>query len=289
MNCVGVFVDDFSLLYRLVALLKEEDLPFVVVERWEELPDDAGVVITTPAMEKNMEASSGGVEREVITVSGEEDLWVAVLKAAHMVEGGRGFVNIFVGVDPGKRPGVAVVGDGDLLRVFQTSHPDDVVGVVRGVAEAFVCRSLVVRVGHGDIPRRNRIINALLGDGFVVELVDETGTSHGTRNTHVEAAEMIARTRGVRVSRPLPINPTEGELREIQRRSRIASGGRFTIGRELARSVAVGDIELEDAVRLHESRSAGNARHPVGGDAVGNEIGGKKRVKKKNIGPGDFS
>jgi hypothetical protein len=44
------------------------------------------------------------------------------------------------------------------------------------------------------------------------------------------------------------VKPTPGELRDIQRLSRIESKGSVTIASELAESVARGEITLTDAI-----------------------------------------
>ena len=45
------------------------------------------------------------------------------------------------------------------------------------------------------------------------------------------------------------LEPTNGDLKEIQRQSRILSLGELTISTELARMVACGDLSLEDAIK----------------------------------------
>lgn len=44
------------------------------------------------------------------------------------------------------------------------------------------------------------------------------------------------------------VRPSDGEIREIQRRSRIRSSGRITISKELARQVATGEKEMDEAI-----------------------------------------
>jgi len=105
-----------------------------------------------------------------------------------------------------------------------------------------------VRIGHGDPTNRNRILNALARDRLRVEIVDEAGTTHRTPQPDVDAAIDIARTPGRRVQPPFEIRPTPGEVREIQRRSRLESGGLVTISSELAGAVARGDFSLEEAI-----------------------------------------
>ena len=44
------------------------------------------------------------------------------------------------------------------------------------------------------------------------------------------------------------LQPTEGEVKELQRRSRIKSQGRVTISSDLARKVALGELTLAEAI-----------------------------------------
>src|SRR5207248_2886198 len=72
--------------------------------------------------------------------------------------------------------------------------------------------------------------------------------THRTPQPDVDAAIDIARTPGRRVQPPFEIRPTPGEVREIQRRSRLESGGLVTISSELAGAGARGDFSLEEAI-----------------------------------------
>ena len=73
----------------------------------------------------------------------------------------------------------------------------------------------------------------------------------GSRHDHVSAAHAICTKEGVPVTERLQVIPTEGEVREIQRRSRSISEGRLTIPSQIARAVAVGRLTLSEAVELH--------------------------------------
>ena len=56
----------------------------------------------------------------------------------------------------------------------------------------------------------------------------------------------------------MQLNPSEGEIKEIQRRSRSTSGGRVTIPKSLAKAVAVGRMDIYEAVQRHASISEFN-------------------------------
>ena len=108
---------------------------------------------------------------------------------------------------------------------------------------------LIIKIGDGSPTIRNRIVNCCLSRNLSVELVDERRTSFGLpRHHHHSAAVRIANMEGVNVEAKLSLEPTEGELRELQRRSRTVSEGRLTISSNLAKAVAVGRLTMEEAL-----------------------------------------
>ena len=54
---------------------------------------------------------------------------------------------------------------------------------------------------------------------------------------------------GERVNEIRKLKPTTGDLKEIQRQSRIQSSGGITISTELARMVACGEITMDEAIK----------------------------------------
>ncbi|MCH7660925.1 MAG: hypothetical protein IH933_10215, partial [Euryarchaeota archaeon] len=111
----------------------------------------------------------------------------------------------------------------------------------------------LVRIGDGARLRGATIINAL--DDVRIELVDETGTTPslgtGTRGMgDVLAATNIARLEGEAIKRR-EIEPTDGELTTIKRRSREQSSENREIDTELARRVAHGELTIEEALAEH--------------------------------------
>ena len=107
-----------------------------------------------------------------------------------------------------------------------------------------------VKVGDGAPLIRDRIINQLILAGIKTIQVSEYKTSSGSRvKTHLHAATRIALMSGVLVYKLRELNPTEGDLKEIQRQSRILSSGNLTISTDLAMLVACGEISIEDAIK----------------------------------------
>jgi hypothetical protein len=106
----------------------------------------------------------------------------------------------------------------------------------------------VARIGHGDRTNRNRIMRTIWDLVDEIELVDETGTTQRTLAPDIDAAKRIAMAKGQRVEVAPEVEPTAGELRDIQRLSRIESEGSVTISSDLASAVAKGEMTLRQAV-----------------------------------------
>ncbi len=241
---LGVLTEDFRLYHDLVAALKARDLSFVSLSFSRRIPDSVGVVLTSAAEAARVRS------RRVVVV---DDIDIAIGKALQLLRGKSEWRELLVGVDPGREPGVAILGDGELLEARLASSPEAVGDVVRRALQTYPAHEVRVRVGHGDPTNRNRVLNSLASDSLRVEIVDEAGTTRRTPQPDLDAAIDIARTPGVRVQGPFEIRPTPGEVREIQRRSRLGSGGQVTISTALAEAVARGEVSLEEAIR-HQRR-----------------------------------
>jgi hypothetical protein len=172
----------------------------------------------------------------------------AVDEALARVRGTDG--RIVVGIDPGDRPGIAVLAGDDVVAAFQVPI-DDAAAVVEREIEGAV--DPVVRIGDGARLQAGRIVDSL--SDVRVELVDETGsTPHvgtGARGMgDVLAAVNIARREGDPVT-AREVEPTAGELTAIKAASRERSVDNREITAALARRVAAGELTLEEALDVH--------------------------------------
>lgn len=241
---LGVLTRDFRLYHDLISYLRGQDIPFQSLSFDEPIPPEVGAVLTSP-----QEVPAIDFPR---TVSAEE-VPDAVAKARQMLRGRTAFQEVVIGVDPGPRPGAAILGDREVIDTRTGDSPEAILDICLSVLHNYECEAFRVRIGHGDQTNRNRIINVLTRQGLLVEIVDEKGTTPRDRRREeardIEAAIDIALGRGVRVEASYEILPTRGEVREIQRRSRIRSGGLLTISQGLARRVARGEMTLAEAIR----------------------------------------
>ena len=247
MKVIGIMTANFRFFYELVQILKDHHEPFVTLDFGEGVPANVGVVVTTKEEKPKVRFS------RVVT----EDSPAMAYKLAHSrLKGRERFSTIVVGVDPGRRPGLAIIGDGRVLFAETVGSPEAVAGEVERFGRGVGHDRLLARVGHGDPTNRDRVIRSIWNLVDDVEVVDERGTTRRTDEPDADAAVTIALSAGRRLPFPPNVEPTAGEVRDIQRQSRIESGGRVTISADLAKAVARGDLTLPDALRAQDRRSS---------------------------------
>lgn len=237
---IVVATRDFEVYHGVVAELRDRDATFTTIEPGEALPDRATVAVTGPA-------DPAPVDADRVVVADPDDPRAAVEDA---VRGHRDRGRRVVGVDPGDRPGVAVLEAGEVVAAFQVPLAD-AVDVVRrelnGVPDP------VVRIGDGARLAGARLIDGL-GD-VRVELVDETGTTPHVGPGARGAGDVLAAANiAAREGEPLEaraVDPTPGELQGIKTASREASPENREITERLARRVAAGDLTIEEALDAH--------------------------------------
>lgn len=239
MVVIVVATADFEVYHEVVEELRDRDVAFTTVEPGDPLPERTDVVVTGGA----------DVDADVpVVVADAANTRRTVEECLVYARGGDG--RTVVGVDPGARPGIAVLRGGMLVGAFQVPI-ERAVEVVR--EEVAGEDDAVVRIGDGARLDGARIVDKL--DEVRVELVDETGTTPflgpGARGMgDVLAAANIALMAGEEVE-GRTIEPTEGEVQVIKSRSREASDENRTITEALARKVATGELTLDEALQVH--------------------------------------
>jgi hypothetical protein len=241
---------DAVLYEELAGELRARRIPSVSVVPGDRIPSQAAVVLTSPA-----EAGRIGHSR-VLPVKRDGDrtaLWAAVTHALHA---GHAYSELLVGIDPGPRPGYAVLSEDRCLAEGVLDAPEAAAQLGHHLARRFPSHDLRFRVGSGDRVSRDRVVNALWPLRHPVELVDETGTTpRGHRRPRdAIAARAIAGARGRPVRGPVTLSITPGDIANLQRLSREGSRGKFTIPREEADRVLRGELTLPEALARGEQR-----------------------------------
>ena len=258
---IVVATEDFALYHAVVGELRDRGATFTTQEPGEQLPARAEVVISAPTDDvgdggdgeggRDDGGDRGDATGDVAYVTTTaEVVREGVTEALGAVRGGEG--RLVVGVDPGERPGIAVVSGDTVVAAFHVPLAEAVDAIrheVEGEPDA------LVRVGDGARLQGARIVNDL--EDVAVELVDETGTTpvlgagaSGKGMADVLAAVNIARRKGEPVE-TRDLDPTPGEIQRVKNESRERSDGEVTIDEALARRVALGELTMAEALSEH--------------------------------------
>jgi hypothetical protein len=256
MKTIGLFTKNFSLYYDLIKILKKRKIPYVSLSSISHIPSSIGVIITSNNELHDIKS------QKVIAADAYDTIDHAVDLALQMLIGKDLYSKIFIGIDPGDKPGIAVVGDDILLQKINIDAPEKVVTFIKRILKEYPAIETLIRIGHGSILTRNRIINSLIPLKIPIEIVDETKTTPsqqiGRPERDSEAAAAIALLAGGKVQRRLPLEPTRGEIKNIQERSRKLSGGKFSISKKTAFKVLDGRLSLIEAIDIEKNRKKSN-------------------------------
>ncbi|MFC6955305.1 hypothetical protein [Halorubellus litoreus] len=255
---IVVATADFEVYHDVVGELRDRGVAFTTVEPGDNLPENAAVVVTGPGERDTVErdALGGDSVEGVHVVEAEPDAPRKAVEAAlAYLRGGDG--RTVVGVDPGRKPGIAVLAGGVVVAAFQVPASDAAAVVSEEVAGE---TDAVVRVGDGARREGAKVIGGL--QDVRVELVDETGTTPylgtGARGMgDVLAAVNIARTEGEPVE-SREFEPTDGEIQRVKDRSRELSPDNRAVDTALARRVARGELDVEAALAEHRAEDDGD-------------------------------
>jgi len=236
--------------YEAVRELKDRDVEFLTLAMDDEIPSIVGVVLTSEEEREHIDFP------EVVDTA---DIKAAVDECLRIESGlGAGYENLILGIDPGLKPGFAVLGDGKVVHAELLGSPEDILEVSKRVLDTYSGKSVTFRVGRGGGVYKARILKIIQENfDFPIEVVDESKTTplfaRGTAVKDVIAAVNIALKQGRILKEKVEIYPKEGEIKNLQKDSRIISGN-ITINKKLARRVARGELTIEEAIEIQRNK-----------------------------------
>lgn len=172
------------------------------------------------------------------------------------------FKEVVLGVDPGKRIGIAAVCDGMILAA-RTSNLKNLPMVINKYYVTFPSEKIIIRVGNQPLSISQVVFNKLFAifgnsEDIVIEIVEEANSNpkkpffRSISDSDEIAAITIAQRAGKILNHSLKTEIPAGRIAEIQKWSREHSQNRITIDTELAKSVALGKISLDEAIKQKE-------------------------------------
>jgi len=251
MKTIGIYTKNFSLYHDLLKVLKRRKIPYVSLLSINNIPHRIGVVLTSHNELHDLKSQKG------LAADVYDSIDHAVDIALQFLIGKELYSKVYIGIDPGEKPGIAVVGDDILLQKTYVKSPEEVVEIVKRFLREYPAIECLIRVGHGSTIARNRIINTLIPLELPIEIVDESKTTSSQQTKRSdrdsEAAASIALLKGGKVQKRQPLKPTRGDIRRVQEKSRHISEGIISISEKTALDVLKGNISLKEAIEKEKS------------------------------------
>lgn len=186
MSRIGIYTYDFKFYHDVIKDLRSWNLPFASLDSPENIPDDVHVVL-----------SSVNDEHVLPNQIKAEDPTSGIRMALPRLMNKTQFRSLIIGIDPGPKPGVAVLADGVLLEAYECSSVDLIREEVAAITNSYIYRKIMVKIGDGDAPNRNEILALIADIGLSINIVDEknTSTPHKVHDNALSAAR-IAQLQG---------------------------------------------------------------------------------------------
>jgi len=248
---LAIRTSNFQLSYKLIKQLRLRKINFDVMDPCEKLPSKEIIWFAESHEILESEHFGKAIPTDIDSIDASIDLALLVMKGLSNPK------QLIFGIDPGPYPGLAWLVDGVFIGVSQLQSIEEIREKIISISNSIHSQSLLIRIGDGDPLIRDRIINICISNNWNVEIVDERKTSRGLhRHNHSISALRISSISGVRVWELRDIEPSSGQIKEIQRQSRKLSNGLFTISFEQARKVAKGFFSLHEIVsKINHSSS----------------------------------
>ena len=180
MTRVGIYTHDFKFYHDVIRDLKRWNLPFFSITDLYSIPVDVNVILSSI--------------NDTFTLPGQ-------IKARNSIEGIRKclpmllnleeFNKIIIGIDPGPKPGVAVMGDGVLLEAWECPVIANIRESIIRIIEDYSYRYVMIKIGNGDRPNRDLIIKHLKNLAPMIIVNEEnTSTPHKIHDNALSAARI---------------------------------------------------------------------------------------------------
>lgn len=236
--------------YGAVREFKCRGIDFLTIARGDEVPSIVGVILTS-------EEESGYIDFPNVVCM--DNIKMAIDECLRLESGIKSsYENLILGIDPGLKPGFAVLGDGAVVHKELLTSPEDILEASKRVLAIYSGKRTIFRVGKGGGVYKARTLK-VLQDNFdiPIEVVDEGITTpllgKGTVAKDVIAAMNIALKQGRRLREKIEVSPKDGEIKNIQKDSRIISGN-ITINKKLAKMVARGELTIKEAIEIQRNK-----------------------------------
>lgn len=247
MKKIGVYTKNFSLYHDILEVLRNKKIPYISLTSNKNVPTKVGVILTSYTEIHDIKFN------KIIAADVYNNIEEVVDVAKQILIGKDQYSTLLIGIDPGEKPGIALIGDDILLKKTSIESPENILKNIQRYLKEYQSKKTIIRIGNGSIICRNRIINLLINLKIPMEIVDEKKTTSiqnkGRYNKDGEAAANIALINGKQIRRSQPIKITRGDIKKIQEESRKITNGQISISEKKAIQVLKGELDLLNAIK----------------------------------------
>ncbi len=181
MGKLGIYTKNPRFYYGVIRALRDFGINFISIENVSEDLKNVDVVL-----------SSGGDMRISEKQIFQDDPVRAVRRSFSFFMGSEKFHTIYIGIDPGPKPGIAVTSNNVVLEAFELFDISRIGSMVETLIADYGAEYCSFRVGNGDKPNRQYILKQISPLGLNIEIINETGTSfpHKTHDNALSAARI---------------------------------------------------------------------------------------------------
>ena len=189
--------------YKLVTELKKRKISFLSLKPEDHIPFYVNVVITTESEKEKIQF------KNVIVYNEDDKPGHVIDKALQIVKGKKSYNHIIVGVDPGKRSGVVLVGDNHVLKMVEFSNIEYTAKKIFEILDLYEADKKTVRIGDGATEYSSilfRILDISLSEDIILESVKEEGTTKNKTTTsfrNIDSALQISMRSGKQIARKI--------------------------------------------------------------------------------------
>ena len=237
---IGILTKNFSKLNRITRKLKNAEFNLKHLRKIPELDHEIDVLVTDEIV-NNIPTPH--------VIPGNLEILELKIRCAYYQK-----KKVTVGIDPGGITGLVASANRQLLYKREFDNINLMVEVILSIDNEIGLQN--IKIGLGSPPIRSLIVNLLKNYKDIIQFIDERRTGSGS---HIEAAIRIL-SREPEITKPKNYSPKEGEIAWIQKQSRRKSKGLFTVNKELANKILLGEITMDLAIEQYKDRLIKNSK-----------------------------
>ena len=194
---IGILTTSKKAYYNLVSEFRRRELQCRSLIPKDVIPVYVKVVITTESERKNIDFS------EILSYDELTDPSKVVDDAVQLLRGKKDFREIIIGIDPGKRLGLAVLGDSIIFKKMELIDIEKKLKKIIRILKETRAKKKTVKIDNevkDEQKRLFKLLNEELPNNVIIESVDGEGTTKNIKKDHNHRRDSIDVLSAIKIS-----------------------------------------------------------------------------------------